>query len=183
MGGGGFGWNAAVVLTPVIAEDYSLADDAEGSPLVIRGSKQLWAVVENIVTVPEPIEHSVDKRPSEAGSSPVDIVTVPVPIEHSYVRGGGALLRLPLVSGWSTLRIPGIGRMVGRAIQMTVLPQLALVAALRDGVKSAARVGRSRRAAERILEDVGILCGRILFLQRECLCYALRVVSHFCGAL
>ena len=30
-----------------------------------------------------------------------------------------------------------------------------LVAVLRDGVKSAARVGRSRRAAERILEDIG----------------------------
>ena len=96
-----------------VAEAWSLADDAEGSPSVIRVSKQLRAVVEDIVTVsepiehsvdkrpsedgnspvdivpvPEPIEHSVDKRPSEEGSSPVDIVTVPEPIEHSDVRGG-----------------------------------------------------------------------------------------------
>ena len=35
-----------------VAEDYSLADDAEGSPWVIRVSKQLRAVVDNIVTVP-----------------------------------------------------------------------------------------------------------------------------------
>ena len=67
------------------AEDYSLADDAEGSPLVICVSKQLRAV--EIVTVPEPIEHSVDTRPSEAGSSPVDIVTVTELLEHSDVRG------------------------------------------------------------------------------------------------
>ena len=38
--------------------------------------------------VPEPIDHSVDKRPSEEDSSPVDIVTAPEPIEHSGVRGG-----------------------------------------------------------------------------------------------
>ena len=31
-----------------VAEAWSLADDAEGSPLVIRVSKQLRAVVENI---------------------------------------------------------------------------------------------------------------------------------------
>ena len=58
-----------------VAEGCSLADDAEGSPLVIRAGKQLRAVVENNVTVPEPIEHSVDERPSEEGGSPVDIVT------------------------------------------------------------------------------------------------------------
>ena len=51
-----------------VAEDYSLADNTESSPLVIRVSKQL-------------------------------------------------------VSGWSILRIPGIGRMIDRAIQMTVLPR------------------------------------------------------------
>ena len=34
----------------------------------------------DIVPVPEPIEHSVEERPSEEGSSPVDIVTVPEPI-------------------------------------------------------------------------------------------------------
>ena len=70
-----------------IAEGCSLADDAEGSPLVIRVGKQLRAVVENNVTVPEPIENSVDERPSEGSSSPVDIVTVPEPMEHSDVRG------------------------------------------------------------------------------------------------
>ena len=58
------------------------------------------------------------------GDSPVDIMTVPEPIEHSDVRG--LLLRLLRVSGWSTLTIPGSGWMVGRAIQMTVIPQLAL---------------------------------------------------------
>ena len=41
----------------------------------------------DIVHVPEPIEHSVDKRPSEEGSSLVDIGTVSEPIEHSGVRG------------------------------------------------------------------------------------------------
>ena len=132
-----------------VAEAWSMADDAEGSPSVIRVSKQLRAVVENIVTVPESIEHSVDKmpseegsspvnivplpelvehsvdkRPREGGSSPVDIVTVPEPIEHSDVRG--PLLRLLRVSGWSTRTIPGSGRMVGSAIQMTVIPQLVL---------------------------------------------------------
>ena len=115
---------------------------------MLRVSKQLRAVVEDIVTVPEPIEHSVekrpneedsspvdivpvpepiehtvDKRPSEEGSSPVDIVTVPEPIEHPGVRG--PLPRLMLVTGWSTRTIPGIGSMVGRAIQITVIPQLA----------------------------------------------------------
>ena len=50
----------------------------------------MQAVVENNVTVPEPIEHSVDERPSEEGSSLVDIVTVPEPIEHSDVRGATA---------------------------------------------------------------------------------------------
>ena len=84
-------------------------------PMMLRVSEQLWAVAEDIVTdpepiehsvdktpseegsssvnivpVPEPIEHSVDKRPSEGGSSPVDIVTVPDPIEHSDVRGAVA---------------------------------------------------------------------------------------------
>ena len=54
-----------------------LADDADFSPSVIRVSKQLQAVMENIVTVPEPIEHSVDKTPSEEGSSPVNIVPLP----------------------------------------------------------------------------------------------------------
>ena len=46
----------------------------------------------DIVPVPEPIEHSVDKRPSEEGSSPVDIVigTVSEPIDNSGVRGAVA---------------------------------------------------------------------------------------------
>ena len=67
-----------------VAEARSLADDAEGSPSSIRVSKQLWAVVENIVTVPEPIEHSVDQMPSEEGGGLVNIV--PVPMEHSVDR-------------------------------------------------------------------------------------------------
>ena len=54
----------------------------------------------------------------------MDIGTVPEPLEHSGVRG--SLLRLLLVSGWSTLMIPRIGSMVGRAIQITVIPQLEL---------------------------------------------------------
>ena len=33
-----------------------------------------------LLTVPEPIEHLVNKRPSEEGSSPVDIVTVQEPM-------------------------------------------------------------------------------------------------------
>ena len=45
-----------------VAEACSSADDAEGTPSVIRVSKQLRAVVESIVTVPEPIEHSFDKQ-------------------------------------------------------------------------------------------------------------------------
>ena len=36
---------------------------------------------------------------------------------------------------------------------------ITAVAVLRDGVKSAALVGRSRRVAEQILEDVGIPLG------------------------
>ena len=79
-----------------VAEDYSLADDAEGSPSVIRVSKQLRAVVgvgsmRDVGSVdergPAGFSDSVDKRPSEEGSSPVDIVTVPEPIELSDVRG------------------------------------------------------------------------------------------------
>ena len=123
-GGGVFGRNDAVVLIPAVfagaeapadfagtdvpavadkelsavAKGCSLANDAEGSPLVIRVDKQLRAVVENNVTVPEPIEHSVDERPSEEGSSPVDIVTVPEPIEHSDVREAAA----PPSTGQST---------------------------------------------------------------------------------
>ena len=76
-----------------VAEAWSLADNAEGSPSVIRVSKQLRAVVEHIVTVPEPIEHSVDNTPSEEGSGLVNIVPVPEPIEHSVDKkpseGGG----------------------------------------------------------------------------------------------
>ena len=41
----------------------------------------------DFVTVPEPIEHSVDGVPNEVGSSSVDSVAVPVPIEHSDGRG------------------------------------------------------------------------------------------------
>ena len=59
-----------------VAEACSSADDAEGSPSVIHISKQLQAVVEDIVTVPEPIKHLVDKRLSKEDSSPVDIVPV-----------------------------------------------------------------------------------------------------------
>ena len=54
-----------------------------------RPSKEGSSPVD-IVPVPEPIEHSVDKRPSEEGSSAVDIVTVPESIERSDVRGAVA---------------------------------------------------------------------------------------------
>ena len=90
-----------------VAEDLSFADDAEGSS-VISVSKQLRAVVgvgpmrdvgsvegRRHVGLPD----SDDDRPSEEGSSLVDIVTVPEPIEHSV---GGPLIRLLLVSRWST---------------------------------------------------------------------------------
>ena len=84
-----------------VAEVLSSADDDEGAPLVIRASKQWHAVVEvshvrpgeeccrpvDFVTVPEPIEHSVDGVPNKVGSSSVDSVTVPVPIDYSGVRG------------------------------------------------------------------------------------------------
>ena len=73
-----------------VAEVCSSADDAEGSPSVICVSQQLQAVVEDIVTVPEPIEHSFDRKPSKENSSAVDIGTVPEPIEHSGVRGAVA---------------------------------------------------------------------------------------------
>ena len=77
-----------------VAEVHSSADGDEGVPLVIRYSNQRRAVVEvghvrpgkdcsspvDCVTVPEPIEHSVDGVPNEVGSSYVDIVAVPVPI-------------------------------------------------------------------------------------------------------
>ena len=61
---------------------YSSADDTDGYPWVICVSQRLRAVVEDIVTVPEPIEHSVDRRPSEEGNSPGNIVPVSEPIEH-----------------------------------------------------------------------------------------------------
>ena len=117
-----------------VAEDLSLADDAEGSS-VIRVSKQLRAVVgvgprrdvgSGDGRRPVGLSDSDDNRPSEEGSSPVDIVTVPEPIEHSSVGEGGRLIRLLLVSRWSTQGNQGIGRMVGRAIQTTVLPHLML---------------------------------------------------------
>ena len=54
-----------------------------------RPSKEGSSPVD-IVPVLEPIEHSVDKRPSEEGSSAVDIVTVPESIERSDVRGAVA---------------------------------------------------------------------------------------------
>ena len=71
-----------------VAEVHSSADDDKGAPLVIRASKQRRAVVEvghvrpgeeccspvDFVTVPEPIEHSVDGVPNEVGSSSVDSV-------------------------------------------------------------------------------------------------------------
>ena len=68
-----------------VAEDLSLADDAEGSS-VIRVSKQLRAVVgvgpmRDVGSVegrrPVGLLDSDDDRPSEEGSSLVDIVTVP----------------------------------------------------------------------------------------------------------
>ena len=122
-----FGLNDAVVLTPAVFSGAVAPADLAGTdvpavaPLVIRASKQLWAVVGvgpmrdigsvdrrkptglsdsvdkrpseegsgpvDIVTVPKPIEHSVGGVPSEEGSSPVHIMTVPEPIEHSDVRG------------------------------------------------------------------------------------------------
>ena len=52
------------------------------------------------------------------------------------------------------------------------------VAVLRDGVKSAARVGRSRRAAERILEDVDIPWGHQVAVMFQIVCaLALEVPS------
>ena len=73
-----------------VAEVHSSADGDEGVPLVIRDSKQRRAVVEggpvrpgkdcsspvDFVTVPEPIEHSVDGVPNEVGSRSVDSVAV-----------------------------------------------------------------------------------------------------------
>ena len=122
-----------MALTPAVAGAESPAvfagavapADLTGTdvPAIAEKEFSAVAVVDNIVTVPEPIKHSVDKKPSEVGSSPVDIVSVPEPIEHSDVR---PLLHFPLVSGWSTRRILGIGRMVGRAIQMTVLPPVGV---------------------------------------------------------
>ena len=44
------------------------------------------------------------------------------------------------------------------------------VTVLRDGVKSAARVGRSRRAAERILEDIGIPWGHQVAVMFQIVC-------------
>ena len=44
------------------------------------------------------------------------------------------------------------------------------VAVLRDGVKSAARVGCSRRAAERFLEDVGIPWGHQVAVMFQIVC-------------
>ena len=41
----------------------------------------------DFVTVPEPMEHSVDGVPNEVDSSSVDSVDVPESIEHSGVRG------------------------------------------------------------------------------------------------
>ena len=78
-----------------VAEDFFLADDAGGSPSVIRVSKQLQAVVGVVpmrdvgsVDGRRPAHRpSDDRRTSEEGSSPVDIVTVPEPIEHSAVGG------------------------------------------------------------------------------------------------
>ena len=82
-----------------VAEAWSLADDAEGSPSSICVSKQLRAVVENIVTVAEPLEHSVDQRPSEERGGP--ILPVPEPIEHSVDRrpsdGGASLVDIVTV--------------------------------------------------------------------------------------
>ena len=88
-----------------VAEVYSSAVDDEGTPLVIRTSKQRRAVVGtgpvwpggecgglvDGITVPEPIEHSVVGVPNEVGDSSVDSeavpdgMTVPEPIEHSVV--------------------------------------------------------------------------------------------------
>ena len=52
------------------------------------------------------------------------------------------------------------------------------VAVLRDGVKLAARVGRSRRAAERILEDIGIPWGHQVAVMLQIVCaLALEVPS------
>ena len=76
-----------------VAEDLSLANDAGGSPSVIRASKPLRAVpMMDVGSVdgrrPAGLSDSDDRRTSEGGSSPVDIVTVPEPIEHSAVGGG-----------------------------------------------------------------------------------------------
>ena len=52
------------------------------------------------------------------------------------------------------------------------------VAVLRDGVKSASRVGLSRRAAERILEDIGIPWGHQVAVMFQIVCaLALEVPS------
>ena len=73
---------------------------------------------------PVGLSDSDDRRNSEEGSSPVDIVIVPELIEQSDV--GGSLIRLLLVSRWKILGNPGIGRMVGRAMQTTEMSHLTL---------------------------------------------------------
>ena len=52
------------------------------------------------------------------------------------------------------------------------------VTVLRDGIKSAARVGRSRRVAERILEDIGLPWGHQVAVMFQIVCaLALEVPS------
>ena len=103
---------------PAVAEDFSLSDDAGGSPSVIRVSELLRAVGGAVpLTDVGKASSVVGRRNSEDGRSPVDIVTVPELIEHSAVGGGGSLIRLLLASRWKTLGNPGICRMVGRAKQ------------------------------------------------------------------
>ena len=77
-----------------VDEDLSLADDAGGSPSVIRVSKPLRAVVRAVPLIDVGsvvgrrhvgLSDSDDRRTSEEGSSPVDIVNVTEPIEHLAV--------------------------------------------------------------------------------------------------
>ena len=104
------------VLTPAVAEDFSLADDAGGSPSVIRVSEPLQAVVGAVPLIdvgkassvvgrrPAEPSDSDALRDSEDGRSPVEIIAIPKLIEHLAV--GGIADRL-LASRWKHWGIRG----------------------------------------------------------------------------
>ena len=64
------------------------------------------------------------------------------------------------------------------ALQQLLMRSNYRVTVLRDGVKSTARVGRSQRAAERILEDIGLPWGHQVAVMLQIVCaLALEVPS------